>query len=135
MSPDYDVIVIGSGFGGSVTALRLSEKGYRVGVLEKGARWRPEDYPPNNWHFRKSLWHPHFGLIGPHADHRIEERLYSIGCRRGWGFVDLRQHPLRAARTVLQRSAVGIDHGLEGRIGAVLRPGQAHARRRDQSDD
>ncbi len=65
MSPDYDVIVVGSGFGGSVTALRLSEKGYRVGVLEKGARWRLQDYPPNNWHVRKSLWHPHFGLIGP----------------------------------------------------------------------
>jgi cholesterol oxidase len=48
MSTDYDVIVIGSGFGGSVAALRLSEKGYRVGVLEKGARWRLEDYPPNN---------------------------------------------------------------------------------------
>jgi choline dehydrogenase-like flavoprotein len=46
MSPDYDVIVIGSGFGGSVTALRLSEKGYRVGVLKQGARWHPEDYPP-----------------------------------------------------------------------------------------
>lgn len=65
MGPDYDVIVIGSGFGGSVAALRLTEKGYRVGVLEKGARWRLEDYPPNNWHLRKSLWHPHFGLIGP----------------------------------------------------------------------
>ena len=48
MDSDYDVIVIGSGFGGSVAALRLSEKGYRVGVLEKGARWRPQDYPPNN---------------------------------------------------------------------------------------
>ena len=65
MNPDYDVIVIGSGFGGSVAALRLSEKGYRVGVLEKGARWPLEDYPPNNWHLRKSLWQPYFGLIGP----------------------------------------------------------------------
>jgi cholesterol oxidase len=65
MSPDYDVIVIGSGFGGSVAALRLSEKGFRVGVLEKGARWRLEDYPPNNWHARKSLWRPSLGLIGP----------------------------------------------------------------------
>ena len=65
MSPDYDVIVIGSGFGGSVTALRLSEKGYRVGVLEQGARWRPEDYPPESVPMRKTLWQPYFGLTGP----------------------------------------------------------------------
>lgn len=65
MSPDYDVIVIGSGFGGSVTALRLSEKGYRVAVLEQGARWRPEDYPPDNVPMRKTLWQPYFGLTGP----------------------------------------------------------------------
>ena len=65
MSPDYDVIVIGSGFGGSVTALRLSEKGYRVGVLEQGARWRPEDYPPDSVPMRKTLWQPYFGLTGP----------------------------------------------------------------------
>jgi len=48
MTLKYDVIVIGSGFGGSVAALRLTEKGYRIGVLEKGARWRLDDYPPNN---------------------------------------------------------------------------------------
>jgi cholesterol oxidase len=65
MSPDYDVIVIGSGFGGSVTALRLSEKGYRVGVLEKGARWQPEDYPPDSVPMRKTMWQPYFGLTGP----------------------------------------------------------------------
>jgi choline dehydrogenase-like flavoprotein len=65
MSPEYDVIVIGSGFGGSVTALRLSEKGYRVGVLEQGARWRPEDYPPDSLPMRKTLWQPYFGLTGP----------------------------------------------------------------------
>jgi cholesterol oxidase len=65
MSPEYDVIVIGSGFGGSVTALRLSEKGYRVGVLEQGARWRPHDYPPDSVPMRKTLWQPYFGLTGP----------------------------------------------------------------------
>jgi cholesterol oxidase len=64
-SVDYDVIVIGSGFGGSVSALRLTEKGYRVGVLEQGARWRPEEFPPNNWHLRKWMWRPRLGLIGP----------------------------------------------------------------------
>ncbi|MBV8862507.1 MAG: GMC family oxidoreductase [Mycobacterium sp.] len=65
MSPDYDVIVIGSGFGGSVSALRLSEKGYRVGVLEQGARWRPQDYPPGKLPLRKALWQPQFGGFGP----------------------------------------------------------------------
>ena len=65
MSPDYDVIVIGSGFGGSVTALRLSEKGYRVGVLEQGARWRPQDYPPDSVPLRETMWQPRFGLFGP----------------------------------------------------------------------
>lgn len=65
MSPDYDVIVIGSGFGGSVTALRLSEKGYRVGVLEQGARWRPEDYPLDAIPSRKAMWQPRFGFTGP----------------------------------------------------------------------
>jgi cholesterol oxidase len=61
---DYDVIVIGSGFGGSVTALRLTEKGYRVGVLEAGRRWDAADLPKSNWNIRKSLWAPRLGLTG-----------------------------------------------------------------------
>lgn len=65
MSFDYDVLVIGSGFGGSVTALRLTEKGYRVGVLESGRRWNPEDFPSSNWNVRKSIWAPKLGLTGP----------------------------------------------------------------------
>jgi cholesterol oxidase len=48
----YDVLVIGSGFGGSVTALRLTEKGYRVGVLEAGRRFSPDTLPKNSWHLR-----------------------------------------------------------------------------------
>jgi cholesterol oxidase len=62
---DYDVLVIGSGFGGSVSALRLTEKGYRVGVLEAGRRWAPEDIPKTNWNLRKSLWLPRLGMTGP----------------------------------------------------------------------
>ena len=61
MTYDYDVIVIGSGFGGSVTALRLTEKGYRVGVLEAGRRWNAEDFPKTNWNIRKSIWAPRLG--------------------------------------------------------------------------
>lgn len=62
--PHYDVIVIGSGFGGSVTALRLTEKGYRVGVLEAGRRFQPEDFPKTSWDLRNFLWMPRLGCTG-----------------------------------------------------------------------
>jgi cholesterol oxidase len=65
MTQDYDVVVIGSGFGGSVSALRLTEKGYRVGVMDMGRRWQPTDFPPNNWHVRKAMWAPKLGCFGP----------------------------------------------------------------------
>ena len=61
---DYDVLVIGSGFGGSVSALRLVEKGYRVGVLEAGKRWDASTLPTTNWNLRKFLWFPTLGLRG-----------------------------------------------------------------------
>ena len=56
MDYDCDYIVVGSGFGGSVAALRLSEKGYRVAVLEAGKRYRNEDFPRSNWNLRRWLW-------------------------------------------------------------------------------
>ncbi len=59
-----DFVVIGSGFGGSVAALRLTEKGYRVLVLEKGRRFRDEDFPNTNWNLRKFLWYPQLRLFG-----------------------------------------------------------------------
>ena len=61
---DTDVAVVGSGFGGSVTALRLSEKGYRVTVLEAGRRWSPDTLPRTNWNLRRYLWFPRLGLRG-----------------------------------------------------------------------
>ena len=61
---DYDYIVIGSGFGGSVSALRLAEKGYKVAVLEKGRRWNTEDFPKTNWNIRNNLWLPALGCYG-----------------------------------------------------------------------
>lgn len=66
MSPadHYDWIVIGSGFGGSVSALRLAEKGYRVCVLEKGRRFSTEDFPKSNWDLRRWLWMPALGMKG-----------------------------------------------------------------------
>ena len=54
----YDFIVVGSGFGGSVSALRLTQKGYRVLVIERGRRFRDEEFPHTNWDIRKYLWLP-----------------------------------------------------------------------------
>jgi cholesterol oxidase len=61
---DFDFAIVGSGFGGSVSALRLAEKGYSVAVLEMGKRWRTEDFPKTNWNLRKSMWMPAQGLYG-----------------------------------------------------------------------
>ena len=61
---DYDVVIVGSGFGGSVSALRLAEKGYRVGVLEAGRRFTPETLPKTSWDLRNFLWAPRLGLRG-----------------------------------------------------------------------
>lgn len=61
---EYDFIVIGSGFGGSVCALRLAQKGYRVAVVEQGRRWTPETLPASNWTLSKWLWQPALGLRG-----------------------------------------------------------------------
>ena len=60
----FDVVVIGSGFGGSVAALRLTEKGYRVAVVEEGRRWTPETLPRSNHELRKAFWAPWLGLRG-----------------------------------------------------------------------
>lgn len=61
---DYDWLIIGSGFAGSVSALRLSEKGYRVGVLECGRRYRDQDFAKSSWQLTRFLWAPLVGLHG-----------------------------------------------------------------------
>lgn len=60
----FDFVVIGSGFGGSVAAMRLVEKGYRVLVLERGKRFRDEDFPRTNWNVFKYLWFPALRCFG-----------------------------------------------------------------------
>lgn len=61
-SPDvgsvYDYVIIGSGFGGSVSAWRLTQKGYSVLVIERGKRWNADDFPKTNWNVFKYLWMP-----------------------------------------------------------------------------
>ena len=61
---DYDWVVVGSGFGGSVSALRLTEKGYSVAVLECGRRFADDDYAESSWNARRYFWMPRLGLRG-----------------------------------------------------------------------
>jgi cholesterol oxidase len=61
---EFDVVVVGSGFGGSVAAMRLSQKGYRVAVVEAGKRWRAADFPKTNWNVWKYLWAPGLRCFG-----------------------------------------------------------------------
>lgn len=64
MSEQYDFVIIGSGFGGSVSAMRLSEKGYKVLVLEKGKKFETKDFPKSNWNIFKFLWAPLIRCFG-----------------------------------------------------------------------
>jgi cholesterol oxidase len=65
MNKNWDVLIVGSGFGGSVSALRLVEKGHRVLMLEKGRRFEAADFPETNWNLRRWLWMPKLGFRGP----------------------------------------------------------------------
>ncbi|QIP85088.1 GMC family oxidoreductase [Streptomyces sp. Tu 2975] len=82
---DYDVIVVGSGFGGSVSALRLTEKGYRVGVLEAGRRFTRESLPKNSWDLRNYLWAPALGLFGIQRIHLLGNVMVLAGAGVGGG--------------------------------------------------
>ncbi|MER7910518.1 GMC family oxidoreductase [Streptomyces sp. NPDC096068] len=82
---DYDVLVVGSGFGGSVTALRLTEKGYRVGVLEAGRRFTRETLPKNSWDLKNFLWAPALGLYGLQRIHLLGNVMVLAGAGVGGG--------------------------------------------------
>ena len=82
---DFDVLVVGSGFGGSVAALRLSEKGYRVGVLEAGRRFADKDFPKTSWRVRRFLFFPRLGLTGIQRIHALPDVLVLCGAGVGGG--------------------------------------------------
>nr|WP_157646905.1 GMC family oxidoreductase [Actinomycetospora chiangmaiensis] len=81
----HDVLVIGSGFGGSVSALRLTEKGYRVGVLEAGRRFSPETLPSTSWDVRNFLWAPALGCYGIQRIHVLRDVVVLAGAGVGGG--------------------------------------------------
>ncbi|WP_280180636.1 GMC family oxidoreductase [Nocardia farcinica] len=85
MTFDYDVVVVGSGFGGSVTALRLTEKGYRVGVLEAGRRFADEEFAETSWDARKYLWAPALGCFGIQRLTLLKDTFIMAGAGVGGG--------------------------------------------------
>jgi cholesterol oxidase len=82
---DFDWLIVGSGFGGSVSALRLAEKGYRVGVLECGRRFRDEDFPRSTWDVRRYFWAPRAGLRGIFRITTFRDVSVVSGCGVGGG--------------------------------------------------
>lgn len=82
---DYDYIIIGSGFGGSVSALRLAQKGYKVAVLESGKRWADSDFPKNNWRLDKFLWMPKLRFFGIQRLNLLKDVLILSGAGVGGG--------------------------------------------------
>lgn len=82
---DVDVVVIGTGFGGSVAALRLAEKGYTVHMLEAGRRFEDEDFAKTSWDLRNFLWAPALGLFGIQRIHMLPDVMILAGAGVGGG--------------------------------------------------
>src|ERR1700752_2268422 len=126
MKPDYDVLIIGSGFGGSVSALRLTEKGYRVGVLEAGRRFSDEDFAKTSWNLRKLLWAPKLGMYGIQRIHLLRNVMILAGAGVGGG-------SLNYANTLYVPPEPFFADGQWSHITdwrAALRPPYAQAKRR-----
>jgi cholesterol oxidase len=87
MDHDFDFIVIGSGFGGSVSAHRLTEKGYRVAVMEMGRRWTPQTLPETTWQLWRWIWRPALGLRGFFNMRIFRHVLILHGCAVGGGSI------------------------------------------------
>jgi cholesterol oxidase len=104
---DADVLVIGSGFGGAVSALRLAEKGHRVVVLERGRRYTTADFPRTNWSLRKYLWSPGLGLHGIQALTFLRHMLVLHGTGVGGGSLVYANNLIQPDEEVLRRPEWG----------------------------
>lgn len=85
LNTDFDVAIVGSGFGGSVSALRLTEKGYSVAVFEAGRRFTEENYAKNSWDLKNFLWAPELGFFGIQRIHVLKGVAILAGAGVGGG--------------------------------------------------
>jgi len=97
---DFDFIVVGSGFGGSVSALRLTEKGYKVAVIEMGRRWSPENLPRTNWSLHRWFWNPKLALRGFFNMRFFKHVTILHGCAVGGGSITYASTLLRPPEKV-----------------------------------
>ena len=102
---DYDVVIIGSGFGGSVAALRAAEKGYRVGVMESGKRWNDGDIPKSQWHLLGFPWFPAAELYGIQRVEYLDDVLVLCGAGVGGGSRATRRRARAFSRHWTRRAA------------------------------
>ena len=124
---DFDFIVIGSGFGGSVTAHRLVEKGYRVAVMEMGRRWTPENLPRTSWSLRHWFWRPSLTLRGFFSMRFFRHVTILHGCAVGGGSITYACTLLRPPDKIWDNGSWRGLSGLEGGNAAALRHRVAHA--------
>ena len=99
---DFDFVVIGSGFGGSVAAYRLAERGYRVAVMEMGRRWTPQTLPRTSWSLHRWFWRPKLGLRGFFNIRYFRHATILHGCAVGGGSITYATTLLRPPDKVWQ---------------------------------
>ena len=126
---DYDWVVVGSGFGGSVSALRLSEKGYRVCVLEAGRRYEDEDFAKSAWNFRRYVWFPQLGMRGILRFYVFKDIVILAGSGVGGGSLVYANTLYVPPTEFFQADEMARARRLGGDARAPLRGGQADARR------
>ena len=129
----YDYAVIGSGFGGSVSAMRLSEKGYRVVVLERGKRYRDQDFARTNWDLPRYLWMPALRCFGILEMSLLPGRAGDARERCWRGKPGLCQRLDGSRRCAVRRARLAGSRGLENDPGPALRHRAPHARCSDES--